>query len=326
MQLNNSTVLLNSTSNLYPSNLTPFKLAAVVILGLCFLVGTPSNAAVIGIIARNLKNERFDFFSKLVFNLAVSGIISLLMIPIGIYALLYGWKLGVWTCKILFFVGYCSMYANVLIVTLIGIQRYKVLSSKIANRKALERLQSRSKNLLLIGLWSLSGVFASPVIFMQSTVNKDKFLKCQRSVEWGSIKILILLLEVLFGFIIPFSILLLSCLCLHKRVPQTEEKQRRMRLVVSVVVTFAVCWLPYYVINVIDIIATITETTSPDTYVRLKTFRRATGDLGKTLILINCCLNPFLYASLYLRKSKPRNQSQPQNLIESIRSHCCCVS
>ncbi|XP_062403287.1 leukotriene B4 receptor 1-like [Sardina pilchardus] len=270
----------------------------VVVLGLCAVVGLPSNIAVIITIVRNITGQNMSFTLKLMLCLSVCDTLSLLSIPVWIYALLKGWPLGDGGCKLFSYLVYWSLYASVLIVTSMSVHHHNIMKAKRANRQLMERLQRRRKHIWLVAIWILAGVLALPVIPTRGVMSKnDGRLRCQNVVEDGQ-KVSILLYEVLFGFAIPFSALVTSYLCLYKKVPKANllSKQRMTRLVVSIVVVFFLFWMPTHIINIVDIVAALTKNSNCEKYKQAKNVRRMAGDVAKTLSYMNCCLDPFLYA------------------------------
>ncbi|KAI2653586.1 Mu-type opioid receptor [Labeo rohita] len=306
----------NSTSN--STAVGSERITPAVVLGLCCLVGLPSNIAVIISIAREW-NRNLSFTLKLMLNLAVSDALTLCLAPFVLYGILFGWKLGLWSCKFLFFLGHWSLYVGVLTVTSMSVHRYhNVIKSRVTNRMILQRLERRHRHLQLTGIWILAFAFALPIYFVQGLKDKDGLQTCTRTtMESQSVEVTVLLFEILLGFIIPFLTMLTCYLWLHKGLsqkaknsgvttaPQDQEPRNqgtnvrtyKKRLVISIVVAFFVFWTPVHIINVIDIVTTLTKTSHPDVHCQLKSFRRVYSDTSKTLALLNCCLNPFLYAT-----------------------------
>ncbi len=311
----------NSSSN--STAVGPEKIAPAVVLGLCCLVGLPSNIVVIISIAREW-NINLSFTFKLMLNLAVSDALTLCMAPFVLYGILFGWKLGLWSCKFLYFLGHWSLYVAVLTVTSMSVHRYhNVIKSRVTNRMILQRLERRHRRLQLIGIWILAFGFSLPVFFTQELEDKNGLLRCQRTMKSQSVDVTVLLFEILLGFFIPFCIMLTCYLWLDKGLrhkakssslttPQDQEpgnqgthiRTYKKRLVISIVVAFFLFWTPVHIINVIDIVTTLNKTSYPDVNSKMKSFRQVYGDTSKTLALLNCCLNPFLYAisSLNLMK------------------------
>ncbi|XP_051727295.1 leukotriene B4 receptor 1-like [Ctenopharyngodon idella] len=302
----------NSTSN--STAVGSKQIAPAVVLGLCCLVGLPSNIVVIISIAREW-NKNLSFTLKLILNLAVSDALTLCLAPVVLCGILFGWKLDIWSCRILIFLGHWSLYVGVLMVSSMSVHRYhNVIKSRVTNRMILHRLERRHRRLQLIGIWILAFVFSLPIFFTQGLKDKDGLQRCQRTIGSQSVVVALLLLQILLGFIIPFLIMLTCYLWLHKglsqkakssnltRAPQNQEPRNqgsniwtyKKRLVVSIVVAFFLFWTPVHIINVIDIVTTLTKTSHPDVHSQLKSFRRVCGDTSKTLALLNCCLNPLL--------------------------------
>ncbi|XDV33409.1 hypothetical protein PO909_003833 [Leuciscus waleckii] len=262
MELNVSS---NSTSN--NTAVGSEQITPAVVLGLCCLVGLPSNIAVIVSIVREW-NKNLSFTLSLMLNLAVSDALTLCLAPVVLCGILFGWKLGLWSCRILFFLGHWNLYVAVLTVTSMSVHRYhNVIKSRVTNRKLLYRLERRHRRHHLTGIWILAFVFALPIFFTQELKDKDGLQRCQRTMESRSVVVAVLLLETLFGFIIPFLIMLTCYLWLHNGLSQkAKSSSLTKRLVVSIVLTFFLFWTPVY------------------------------GDTSKTMALLNCCLDPFLYA------------------------------
>ncbi|KAL0168116.1 hypothetical protein M9458_036338, partial [Cirrhinus mrigala] len=280
----------NSTSNSTAVGLE--KIAPAVVLGLCCLVGLPSNIAVIISIAREW-NRNLSFTLKLMVNLAVSDALTLCLAPFVLYGILFGWKLGLWSCRSLYFLGHWSLYVGVLTVTSMSVHRYhNVIKSRVTNRMILQRLERRHRRLQLIAIWTLAFAFALPVIFTQGV--NDGLQRCQRTMDSQAVEVTVLLFEILLGFIIPFLTMLTCYLWLDKGLrqkakrsslttaPQDQEPRNqgtnvrtyKKRLVISIVVAFFAFWTPVHIINVIDIVTTLTKTSHPDVHYQLKSHRQ----------------------------------------------------
>uniref|UniRef100_A0A4W5M8L6 Si:ch73-113g13.2 n=1 Tax=Hucho hucho TaxID=62062 RepID=A0A4W5M8L6_9TELE len=286
----NSNFTSNNTSRDY------YVIAPCLVLGLCCLVGLPCNIAMIVDITKKLKmpHNKNRMMLKLILNLAVSDTLSLSTIPLVIYVLTYGWTLCHWMCSLFYYGLYCCLYASVLTVTLMGVYLYLSLTSNIPDWKKYERIHSEQHNKMLVGLWVLVCVIASPTIFTRAVEPKRGRLRCQRSTcsDWE--KVAVLLMETILGFFIPFSILATSYFCLHRKVSKQINKSEP--LVTCILVTFFIFWTPVNIINVVDIATTLIKTSDQGAYDNMKSFRRIAGDVVKTLTFINSCLNPFLYA------------------------------
>ncbi|KAJ8398563.1 hypothetical protein AAFF_G00420910 [Aldrovandia affinis] len=274
---------LNTSS----SNFTIFNtkdIAPSVVLGLCSLVGVPGNIVVIMLIVSNYKRENFTL--KLMLNLAFSDILSLLTLPVWIYTWLYGWTLGLGLCKFVSYVVYCGLYSSLLTVTLMSVQRYLT----VLYHQYWARLHGTGERVLLVTLWGLAGVLASPAIVLRNVDSSE--MRCQSCFRSEAEEVATLFMETLLGFVVPFSILVTSYFCLHKKVNQTAffRSQRMTKLVTSIVVTFFIFWIPIHVTNILGIFAVSLKLKT------LKNISDAAWRIAVALTFINSCLNPFLYA------------------------------
>uniref|UniRef100_A0A8C7WRY1 G-protein coupled receptors family 1 profile domain-containing protein n=1 Tax=Oryzias sinensis TaxID=183150 RepID=A0A8C7WRY1_9TELE len=127
-QLNLTAVTSNisSSSQLLPSpSMDSRGVPPAVIMSLCFLLGVPGNIAVI-ILKPNFQ-QLSSMTQSLMLNLAVSDLLCLLTLTLWIYSLLYGWIFGLLACKILVYLGCCSLYLSVLTIVLLSFQRYMLV-------------------------------------------------------------------------------------------------------------------------------------------------------------------------------------------------------
>ncbi|XP_030646383.1 leukotriene B4 receptor 1-like [Chanos chanos] len=272
---NNSTVTW-SAAGVLPS----------VVLGLCCVLGVPGNMAVLVVLGRRLKGGSFTL--HLMMSLAVSDLVTLLTLPFWIAGFLRGWLFGSGVCKLLSYVVYWSVYTSVMTVTFLSIQRFiQVLYS---HRWA--QLRSKGKRALLAGLWVLGGLLALPYPFTKDVVMRKNLPMCQRAHASEAEYAGLLLYEVVAGFIIPFTVMVVFYSRLHHRVNKTAffSSPKLTRLVTRIIVTFFVLYIPIQVNNFLRAIS-IWLGSEP-----LNKALQVSLDVAIALTFINSCVNPFLYA------------------------------
>ncbi|XP_067117113.1 leukotriene B4 receptor 1-like [Osmerus mordax] len=286
------------------------------VLGLCFLFGMPGNIMVVVVILRNFKKDHFTLC--LILNLSVSDILCLLPLPAFMHALLNGWTLGTALCKVLSFLIYISLYTGLLTITLMSIQRYLV----VLYPHHWAKLGRRGERVLLFSLWVLASVLSSAAVVTNSVVEEGGKLKCWRISMSDGRRAAVVLCETLLGFVVPFSILVTSYCCLHKKVNQTAffSSQRLTRLVTLIVVTFFVLWIPVHILNLMDIFAILIRSAKPAIYEQLSGLRRSSEEVVKSLTFINSSVNPFLYAfaSQSLRQNLEWPEKNPGTQISAV--------
>ncbi|MBN3311060.1 AGTRA protein, partial [Amia calva] len=155
------------------------------------------------------------------------------------------------------------------------------------------------QRLLLAAVWALACLLPSPVIAARDVEEKDGRLKCLATVyKSGWKKVSLLLLETLAGFVLPYMVLATSYFCISRRVSRmARPKGKRLwKLIMWIVLTFFVFWLPYHAFNILHV-ATMTLTgSSKDKVTGLKMVLDRGSNIAGALAFINSCINPFLYA------------------------------
>lgn len=62
------------------------------------------------------------------------------------------------------------------------------------------------------------------------------------------------------GFLVPYGIIVGSYVCILRRLRQTKFKRkvRSENLILAIIVTFAIFWLPYHINNILQVSVTCT--------------------------------------------------------------------
>ena len=62
-------------------------------------------------------------------------------------------------------------------------------------------------------------------------------------------------LELVLGFVVPYSVIVGSYICILRKMRQTRFRRRirSEKLILAIVVTFCVFWLPYHFINMVQV-------------------------------------------------------------------------
>lgn len=151
-----------SISNISSRN--PGNIVSSTLMGLCCLVGLPANIAVVVVILRQVKIDNVTL--KLMLNLACSNVLCLASLPVRIYSLLCGWNLGRGLCKFFSFMVYCSLYINIMTVTMMSVQRYVLFLYP----HQWARLGRRGEKVLLLALWGLACILTGPSVATRNIV------------------------------------------------------------------------------------------------------------------------------------------------------------
>ncbi|XP_073798759.1 leukotriene B4 receptor 1-like [Danio rerio] len=274
-------------------------LVSSAVLGLCFVLGVPGNIAVLVLLGQYLKDRSFT--PKLMFSLAVSDLMSLLFMPVWIYALLNGWVFGQALCKLLSYIVYWSLYCSVLSVCLLSVQRYL----QVLHPQIWATLGEKNQSGMISAIWTLSAALGSYALHYQNVMKKENgLLYCDQYFKKDLGKIMVLIVEALLMFIVPLLSLLCFYFGLHRRVSQSVSfsSHRLTTLSIRIVVTFFIFGIP----------CTINHFVAIAMPWKSEVLYNATG----ALFFINNSINPILYAfsarSLLQRGAQQSDQT-PDN-------------
>ncbi|XP_019361468.1 PREDICTED: leukotriene B4 receptor 1-like [Gavialis gangeticus] len=270
------------------------KSVVCLILSLSFTIGIPGNIIVIWTVCKKMKQRSSTVL--LILNLAISDLLVLATLPIWIYSFADSWVFGVPICKMLVYMVYSSMYASVFIITSLSLERFIAVFYPFS----VQRRKNKAVIFKVVFLiWILSFGFGVSIIPFQDIQEINGGLQCVgRSYSSNQQKILNLLLETFVGFVIPFAIICTCYMCVGRKLRQMsyQSKQRTERLIVSVVVAFAVCWFPHHLFNIISIVSMQIEDSNQKIFLALNQITDIGVYISGALVFISSCTNPVLYA------------------------------
>ncbi|XP_028847229.1 endothelin receptor type B-like [Denticeps clupeoides] len=299
-----------------------------------FVVGMIGNLALLRIIYANKAMRSGP--NVLIASVASGDIMHIVTgMPLSVYKLLAeDWPFGVTFCKLVPFIQKTSVGITVLSLCALSIDRYRVVASR-NHIKGLGVSKNTAAKLALI--WAVSIFLAVPeaVAFDMITmeykgehlricllhpVQSTRFMQFYKSAkDWW-----------LFGFYFCMPLActavfysLLTCVMLKRSRTQNafhdHFKQRRevARTVFSLVVVFAVCWLPLHISRILKL--TIYNEGDPSRCHLLSVFL-VLDYIGINMASVNSCINPVaLYAVSKIFKAHFKSSlfcwcSSPQTL------------
>ncbi|XP_056092328.1 leukotriene B4 receptor 2b isoform X2 [Rhinichthys klamathensis goyatoka] len=266
------------------------------ILSIVFLLGVPGNLFIIwSILARARKRS---VTTLLIFNLACAdGCLMCLTFFFIIYLAKQKWIFGGVMCKLLFYLCNTNMYASIMIITLMSLHR---LVAVVWPTYLTACTRRRMVLLVLGGLWIVVFLLALPaLIFREETTKNDHGKKrtiCATHHQHSQHVVFQYTLETVVGFLVPYVIIVSSYVCILRRLRQTMFK-RRIRcenLIQAIIVTFCIFWLPYHIINIVQVVAALIQ--KGPTQKRLDNISQSSRAVTSALAFISSCANPILYA------------------------------
>ncbi|XP_067022613.1 QRFP-like peptide receptor [Acropora muricata] len=236
-----------------------------------FFISTLGNVLVIVVVAKNLR-LRSATINRLIVSMAVADLLTSIFnmtVEISIYTKQATGQRFVWfkgpgsgfLCKIIPFIQGLSLASSVLTLTAIAVNRFFAVFFPLKMSDLNYPLTS-----IVIGLiWLVSVAMASPLLYAQKVIEEDCGVQCME--QWSpafngdtSPKIYTLMLLISLYVIPVFVITILYTAIVRKvwkrqvpgniiapnRLVELLTKKRVLRMLITIVVVFALCWLPYY--------------------------------------------------------------------------------
>ncbi|KAL2079182.1 hypothetical protein ACEWY4_024926 [Coilia grayii] len=262
------------------------------ILGLVFLLGVPGNLFVIwSVLARA---RRRSVTTLLILNLACAdGLLMALTAFFVVYLVRRDWEFGLVLCKLLFYLCCANMYASIVLITLMSLHRLVAITRP---QSAWARAGRGAVLKLLLGVWLLVLGLSVPVLVYRQVVAQEDGRRLCKPEHSPADTVVQYTMETVLGFVLPYSIIVASYVGILRRIRQTRFRRRirSEKLILAIVITFGVFWLPYHLINMVQVAAALAPKGS-DLENRLDRLWMSGRTITSALAFISSSANPLLY-------------------------------
>ncbi|XP_047437179.1 leukotriene B4 receptor 1 isoform X2 [Mugil cephalus] len=236
------------------------------ILSLAFILGFPGNLFVVWSVFCRVKKRSVTCL--LVLNLAMADAFVLLSAPLFIrYLSSLDWEFGSAACKLVHYLSNVNMYVSIYLICLMSMDRWLAVTRPFLSQRMRTK---RSLMVLLLTVWVLAFLLSLPMPFYRSIINKpighNITLRFCSLYHWNSNghQVFQYVFETTMGCVVPFS-LVSSCYSSVLCRLQNAKFQRRAqgsRLILLIISAFAVFWLPYHIVNIIEVAGLLQNSTS----------------------------------------------------------------
>ncbi|KAL0974144.1 hypothetical protein UPYG_G00216210 [Umbra pygmaea] len=236
------------------------------------------------------------------FHLALSDFLYVLSLPtlIYYYANRSHWPFGVAICKIVRFLFYANLYSSILFLTCISVHRYLGICHPI---KTLTMVKPRHAHAACLMVWIAVTACLVPNLIFVTTSTRGNDTLChdttspeqfEQYVDYCSV-----VMALLFG--VPFMVIMV-CYCLMARTlcqPRqalspnrrgSPSRSKSIKLIVVVLVVFAVCFLPFHITRTLYYTARVLDARC--TVLNVVNFAYK---ITRPLASVNSCIDPILY-------------------------------
>ncbi|KAG7518522.1 P2Y purinoceptor 10 [Solea senegalensis] len=262
---------------------------------LLFIPGLPLNTIALWVLCRHISKKTKAVIFMI--NLTLADLVHILSLPLRIYYYFtHTWPFGRGLCLFCFYLKFLNMYAAIVFLVCISLQRCVFLLNPFAARQ----WRRRYDLLISIIVWVVVSLACSPFILMRSSSSAASSIHrgCFKDLPTRPLPlsqaVIMMALAELFGFFIP-----LACITYSSSVTsfqedkcQTDgEKQRALRMVLSCSALFLLCFVPYHINFLLYLMVSQDVLTHCATRQAVLQFH----PVSLCLASVSCCLNPLLY-------------------------------
>uniref|UniRef100_A0A667ZGS2 Si:dkey-42l23.4 n=1 Tax=Myripristis murdjan TaxID=586833 RepID=A0A667ZGS2_9TELE len=276
--------------------LSNMQIITVVIFFVIFVVGTVGNGLVIYVTGFRMKKT---VNSVWFLNLALADFLftAFLIFMIIYVARGYNWPFGNIMCKLNNLVSVVNMFASIFLLVAISLDR--CLSTWVVVWAQNKRTPGKAQ-IACILIWLTALACSIPFAIARQTVELPGRIICtySESMDKRSYNIF----RFVVGFSIPFLTITGSYVAIGVRARRLQrgKKRKSLRIIISIVLAFFMCWLPFHISELIQ-----WDLLSPS----VLPFRQIAVPLAIHLAFLNSCLNPILYVFMCDEFQKKLKQS-----------------
>lgn len=265
-------------------------IVSVVIYSLAFVLGVIGNGIVIWVTAFKSKRTINSVWLQ---NLAMADLVFVSFLPLSIDYVLrnFNWMFGWNMCKLNSFVCTMNMYASVLFLTVLSLDRY---ISLVHLRLCRFRSVKWAWGMCAV-IWIVSMLLSSPALIFRETMHYHDKVVCFNNFhdENGHTAVVrhiaMVLLRTTVGFLLPLATISITAILLARRMKQSSNVHISSfsKTVTAVVLAFFFCWAPFHIFSLME----LTMHYSP----YLHSILIVSFPLATSLAFFNSCINPILY-------------------------------
>ncbi|KAG8596409.1 hypothetical protein GDO81_001897 [Engystomops pustulosus] len=263
----------------------------ITILSVAFIIGFPGNAFVIWTILTRMRKRTVTCI--LILHLAMADIIVILTAPFFLHLLsTRGWTFREVICKLCHYVSGLSMYSSIYLITFMSMDRFLAVYKPYVSQKIRTKLTAR---IIVLVIWIQASLLAIPVPLYRTVKIKGDVQHCitiGSPVDGGFQHIVFQnMLETIMGFVLPFSIIVFcyGYIGLKLRTVKFQIKNKTSRLVIMIIVTFALFWIPNHVVNIIQVSGELSSS------LKLKEAANFAKPNATAFAFLSSSINPVLY-------------------------------
>ncbi|XP_048381991.1 C3a anaphylatoxin chemotactic receptor-like [Stegostoma tigrinum] len=260
-------------------SLTPAAILALVMYALTFILGAPGNTAVIWVAGFRMKRTVNTVWFL---NLAAADLAYCLSLPFQIANVALGnrWPATTPLCRLLPSAILLNMAASVFLLTVISVDRCLAVTLPVWSQRWRTLGWAWAA---CAAAWALASLMCLPALLHRRVSPLTS--TCTANYAGAGVIRLVEVSRALVAFALPFLVMAACYLMIGLRVRRAsfgKSQWRPLRLILTVVLAFFVCWLPYHVFGLLQAFGD---------YQAIRAWDYVTVGLAS----LNSALNPLLY-------------------------------
>ncbi|KAL6736860.1 hypothetical protein Aduo_007163 [Ancylostoma duodenale] len=298
----------------------------VIIYSMIFVIGIVGNICTCLVIIRNKSMHTHTNFYG--FSLAVSDLLVLFLgLPMELHTvvdLAYPYVFDEWICKGRAYLIEFTSYASILVICSFTVERWLAICHPLRSRSSSKISRAY---ITIIVMWAVSAVAALPVGYIvkinrlplpswamdqpwtgkvsddYKTVKNTEF--CAMDLGQQQLQKHLIYFAFLAFFLVPALLITImysqiatriastdTLLCVNKKEARTKSTQNMIKMLVSVVVSFFICWLPFHIQRLLSLFISYHEgNVSP----AVETLSTLVFYISGCCYYSNSATNPILY-------------------------------
>ncbi|KAG9337720.1 hypothetical protein JZ751_028217 [Albula glossodonta] len=271
------------------------------VYGLLFVLALVGNVLVLCVVRRYRLSRHgpcsFSLTDTFLLHLAVADLLLALTLPFYAVQWARGWVFGLVGCKLTGTAFSVNLYSGILFLACISFDRYLAIVHAI--NMGWRRSTCHAQVACAV-IWAVCLMLAGVELQFQQVMElprSDGTLMCQRVFSEGSSdqwQVALQLVNLVVGFGVPLLVMVYCYVAIFRSLCHATRRQKRrsLRLIVSLVAVFLLCWAPYNGFRLADSLqrlGVIGQSCSVHQALDIGTL------LSESLGLVHCALNPLLY-------------------------------
>ncbi|KAL6471522.1 hypothetical protein MHYP_G00201720 [Metynnis hypsauchen] len=250
-----------------------------------FVLGTVGNGLVMYVTGYKMKTTVNTIWFL---NLAVADFLFtfFLILSIASVSRKFDWPFGLGMCKFNTFVSVLNMFASIFLLTAISLDR--CLSTWVIVWAQNKRTPLKARIACLF-IWVGAAACSIPFAFYRALKSHRTKRYCTIDAN-PQVMMNLAVFRFVIGFIVPMIIIICSYIAIGVRARRLQKykKLRPFRVILTVILAFFLCWLPFHIHYFCSMHANKWSREA-------LTVIRTSGPFIVSLAYLNSCLNPILY-------------------------------